>query len=57
MGIDVSGLKGRRMLNMDSEDEGVFTVSCAGGARMTACLPVRREVFAAPVQRITVRAW
>ena len=33
MGIDVSGLKGRRMLNIDSEDEGVFTVSCAGGAR------------------------
>ncbi len=36
-GLDVSVLKGRRMLNMDSEDEGIFTVSCAGGARMTAC--------------------
>ena len=55
MGIDVSGLKGRRMLNIDSEDEGVFTVSCAGGARMDCVLPVRREVFAAPVQRITVQ--
>ena len=30
MGIDVSGLKGRRMLNIDSEDEGVFTVSHDG---------------------------
>ncbi|MFR9085580.1 MAG: aminoacyl-histidine dipeptidase [Oscillospiraceae bacterium] len=55
MGIDVSGLKGRRMLNIDSEDEGVFTVSCAGGARMDCVLPVRREAFAAPVQRITVQ--
>ena len=30
--IDVSDLKGRLFMNMDSEDEGVFTVSCAGGA-------------------------
>ena len=27
--IDVSDLKGRLFMNMDSEDEGVFTVSCA----------------------------
>ena len=37
-GLDVSVLKGRRMLNMDSEDEGIFTVSCAGGARADCCL-------------------
>ena len=54
MGIDVSGLKGRRMLNMDSEDEGVFTVSCAGGARADCCLPIRRQQFGAPVQEIAV---
>lgn len=29
--IDVSDLKGRMMINIDSEQEGVFTVSCAGG--------------------------
>ncbi len=29
--IDVSPLKGKRLLNIDSEDEGIFTVSCAGG--------------------------
>ena len=28
---DASVLKGRTMLNLDSEDEGVLTVSCAGG--------------------------
>ena len=53
--IDVTPLKGRQMLNLDSEAEGIFTVSCAGGARMDCVLPVRREVFAAPVQRITVQ--
>lgn len=36
-GLDVSPLKGRTLLNLDSEAEGVFTVSCAGGSRRTAC--------------------
>lgn len=44
-GIDVSMLKGRRMLNLDSEDEGVFTVSCAGGSMVACKLPVKRENF------------
>lgn len=30
--FDASVLKGRRMINIDSEEEGIFTVSCAGGA-------------------------
>lgn len=38
-GLDVSVLKGRRMLNMDSEDEGIFTVSCAGAPGPTAACP------------------
>ena len=51
---DVSMLHGRRMLNLDSEVEGVFTVSCAGG-NMTKCtLPVRREAFVAEGLTVTV---
>ena len=42
-GLDVSVLKGRRMLNMDSEDEGIFTVSCAGGVVVTYTCPIVRE--------------
>ena len=34
-GLDVAPLRGRTMLNLDSEEEGIFTVSCAGGARAT----------------------
>lgn len=37
--IDVSDLKGRIFLNMDSEDEGIFTVSCAGGASANCSIP------------------
>lgn len=40
---DVSMLRGRQMLNLDSEEEGVFTVSCAGGNRTGCTIPIRRE--------------
>jgi len=41
-GLDCSDLQGRMLLNLDSDEEGVFTVGCAGGARcdMTLTLPV-----------------
>lgn len=41
--IDVSPLKGHTMLNIDSEAEGIFTVSCAGGVVATLRIPVSRE--------------
>ena len=44
--LDVSPLRGRTMLNIDSEVEGVFTVGCAGGSRVSCRLPLVREPFA-----------
>lgn len=41
--LDCSDLKGRELLNLDSEEEGVFTVSCAGGARLDCVLPGAAE--------------
>nr|MCR4691620.1 aminoacyl-histidine dipeptidase [Lachnospiraceae bacterium] len=43
VGIDLSMLKGRTLINIDSEDEGIFTVSCAGGLRADATIPVKRQ--------------
>lgn len=37
--IDMSVVKGTRLLNIDSEEEGIFTVGCAGGARIDHFLP------------------
>ena len=37
--LDCSDLKGRKLVNLDSEEEGVFTVSCAGGVRVDCFLP------------------
>lgn len=47
--IDVSDLKGRLFMNMDSEDEGVFTVSCAGGAATICNLPYETKSVTASV--------
>ena len=52
--IDLSELKGRTLINLDSEDEGVFTVSCAGGARATITLPVDRRAVYGPCIRLVV---
>lgn len=53
-GIDLSMLKGKVLINADSEDEGVFTVSCAGGARGTITLPVNRRAVYGPCIKLTV---
>ncbi len=43
--LDAALLEGRRLINMDSEDEGVLCVGCAGGADTTVTL----ALSAAPV--------
>ena len=53
-GIDLSMLQGRTLINIDSEDEGIFTVSCAGGARGTITLPVKRRAVYGPCIKLTV---
>ena len=53
-GVDLSMLQSRTMINLDSEDEGIFTVSCAGGARGTITLPVQRHAVYGPCVRLTV---
>ena len=53
-GVDLSRFRSRTMINLDSEDEGIFTVSCAGGARGTIHLPVERRVVYGPCVKLTV---
>ena len=55
--IDVSDLKGRLFMNMDSEDEGVFTVSCAGGASVICKFPYKRDLVNAPVIEIKLHGF
>ena len=42
-GIDLSMCRGRRMLNLDNEEEGVLLTSCAGGARVHGRVKVETQ--------------
>ncbi len=53
-GLDPSDLTGRMLINVDSEEEGVLTVSCAGGARAEITLPLTFESNDKPGYRVTV---
>jgi len=39
-GLDASMIKSRLLLNLDSEEEGVFYIGCAGGVEVDATLPI-----------------
>lgn len=53
-GIDLSSLKGKIMLNLDSDAEGIFTVSCAGGCRASIEIPLQRRPVYGPCVRLVV---
>jgi len=52
--IDVSPLKGKRFINIDSEDEGIVTVGCAGGVTGIGSIPFGREAFDGPAFEVKI---
>ena len=54
--LDASKLTGKRLINMDSEEEGILTVSCAGAVRVVCAVPVMYEETAAAMcaKKVTV---
>ena len=52
--LDTSDIKGRRMLNIDSEAEGELLVSCAGGMRVNCHLPIKKENKTGLRYRLTI---
>ena len=42
-GLSPDELTGKMLINLDSEDEGVFTVGCAGGVRVHLHIPLKKE--------------
>lgn len=53
--LDLSPLQGTRLLNLDSEEEGIFTVSCAGGSMVRCTLPLTRAPFDGAALAVSVR--
>ena len=52
--LDTSDLKGRYLINMDSEEEGSLWISCAGGLTATSRIPVRYVEGEGTCYRVTV---
>ena len=52
--LDLSSLKGKKMINIDNEKEGEFITSCAGGATFISELTVKRENISGVECRIEV---
>ncbi len=53
--LDVSHLKGRKMINLDAEEIDTVTVSCAGGSDFKMMLPVSRKKSAGKKVRLAIK--
>lgn len=53
-GIDLSGCQSRKLINLDSEEEGVFLAGCAGGARVNYNASLTPVMQKGTVHRVTV---
>lgn len=52
--LDFSKLKGRKMLNIDSDEEGHFLTSCAGGMSLLSHIPVQRNEQTGTLVTLTI---
>ncbi len=52
--IDMSMLKGKKLINLDSEEEGIFTVGCAGGLTLFCDIPMFTEEVEGEVYELKV---
>lgn len=52
--LDATQLSGRMLINLDSDDEDVFTVGCAGGVRIEARLTENRRAAEGECYRLAI---
>ena len=53
-GLDASALSGKILINIDSEEEGILTVGCAGGARADIKIPLTKTASDMPAYRVVL---
>ena len=54
MAVKKGQLRGKYLLNIDSEDEGVFLVSCAGGATCRFHFPAEKKAVSSPAFSLSI---
>lgn len=52
--LDASVLHGRLLINIDSDEEGIFTAGCAGGARVDIKLPVTAKTHIGQIYSLKI---
>lgn len=52
--IDLSDMNGRKLLNLDGEEEGIFFVSCAGGVRVVLSRELEMETLTGEVETLEI---
>lgn len=52
--LSVSPLKAKRLINLDSEEEGIFLAGCAGGARVNMVLSFERKLKQGTLCKISI---
>lgn len=55
--LDASVLNGRMLINIDSDEEGIFTAGCAGGGRIDISLPVKAKTYIGPIYTLSIRGF
>lgn len=53
--LDMNVLKGKKMINLDAEEDGILTVSCAGGSDFFMIVPVEKTEKAGTLLKITLK--
>ena len=52
--LDTSKLRGRMLINIDSDEEGIFTAGCAGGARVDISFPIKTKTHIGQIYTLTI---
>lgn len=52
--LDASVLHGKMLINIDSDEEGIFTAGCAGGGRIDITLPVKVKTHIGKIYTLKV---
>lgn len=55
LALDMNLLKGKKLINIDSEDEDILTVSCAGGSDFSITAPLCRKKANGTAVRVTLK--
>ncbi|GKX30007.1 aminoacyl-histidine dipeptidase [Vallitalea longa] len=55
LALDPANLSGKYLVNLDSEEEGEFLVSCAGGLKTYIDIPIKKESATGKIVKIMVK--